>query len=78
MDKEFLQYIKETGFDDLLDIDEKDIPKFKNTLGYQFWQLGQAYECFAKAMRETKLGTAIIWVAEFLGRCINKIFSIKL
>ena len=78
MDKEFLQYIKETGFNDLLDIDEKDIPKFKDTLGYQFWQLGQAYKEFARAMRETKLGSAIIWIIEFLDKCFDKVFSIEL
>ena len=35
MDKEFLQYIKETEYYDLLDIDEKDIPRFKDTYNYQ-------------------------------------------
>ena len=28
-DKEFLQYIKDMGYNDLLEIDEQDIPKFK-------------------------------------------------
>lgn len=70
IDKEFLQYIKDTGYDDLLDIDEKDIPKVKNTYSYLFWQLENSYKDLAKAMRETKIGSAIIWVAEFLNKCI--------
>jgi len=34
-DKEFLQHIKETGYDDLLDMDENAIVKYKNTLFYK-------------------------------------------
>lgn len=41
-DKEFLQYIKDTGFFDLLDIDEKSIIRYKNTFHYQCWGLGKS------------------------------------
>ena len=34
-DKEFLQHIKETKYHDLLDMDEKTIAKYKNTLFYK-------------------------------------------
>jgi len=78
VDKEFLQYIKETGYDDLLDFNEKTIVKYKNTLHYQLWQLGKAYkelgEAIAKVMRETKLGSAMISLAKFLDKCLKKIF----
>jgi len=77
MDKEFLQYIKETGYDDLLEVDNKDIPKIKDTFHYQRWLMKNAYKDLAKAMRETKLGSAIIRVAEFLGRCFDKIFGMR-
>lgn len=70
MDKEFLQYIKDTGYNDLSDINDKDIIKYKNTLDYQNWLLWQALEKLAKAILETKIGSAIIWIAEFLGKCI--------
>ena len=78
MDKEFLQYIKDTGFDNLSDIDEQCIPKIKDTLHYQMWLLGQVYKDLAKAMRETKIGSAIIWAAEFLGKCFDKVFGIRI
>jgi len=42
MDKEFLQYIKETGQKDLLSISEKDIIKVKNTYNFQCWQFEKA------------------------------------
>jgi len=74
VDKEFLQYIKETEYYDLLDIDEKDIPRFKDTYNYQFWRLGNAYKDLAKVMRETKVGSAIISIVEFLNKCVEKIF----
>lgn len=73
-DNEFLQYIKETGYDDLLDFDEKTIIKYKNTYHYQMWKLRKAYVELAKSMRETKLGTIIISLIEFLNKCFNKIF----
>lgn len=75
--KEFLQYIKDTGYDDLLDFDEKTILIYKNTLHYQVWQLKYFYKEFAKDMRETKIGTAIIWVIDFLDKCFNKIFRVS-
>lgn len=74
MDEEFLQYIKDTGFDDLLDFDERTILIYKNTLHYQVWQLRYSYKEFARAMRETKLGSMIISLVEFLNKCFNKIF----
>jgi len=72
-DKEFLQYIKEMEFEDLLDINEKDVPKFKNTYYYQFWLLRNSYKDLAREMRKTKLGSAIIWLIESLDKCIGKI-----
>jgi hypothetical protein len=44
-DKEFLQYIKETGQEFLLDIfdfSEEDIIKVKNTYHFQCWRLEKA------------------------------------
>ena len=41
-DKEFLQYIKETGQELLLDINEEDIIKVKNTYHFQCWRLEKA------------------------------------
>ena len=73
-DKEFLQYIKDTRYDDLLDIDKEDIMKYKDTLHYQKWRMENAYKDFAKTMRETKLGSAIISAAEFISKCVEKIF----
>jgi len=77
MDKEFLQYINETGYDDLLEINKEDISRYKNTLCYRKWIMENAYKEFAKAMRETKLGSVIIWVVEFLDRCFNKFFLLR-
>jgi len=74
MDKEFLQYIKDMRYDDLLDIDEKDIGKFKDTYNYQFWRLGNSYKELTNAMRETKLFSVMISIVEFLDKCFNKIF----
>lgn len=73
-DKEFLQYIKDTGYDFLLEVDNKDIPKVKDTFHYQRWLMKNAYKDLAKAMRETKLGSMIISLVEFLNKCIEKIF----
>ena len=50
MDKEFLQYIDDTGYIDLLNLDEKTIVKYKNTFHYQVWRLGKAIEEFKKAI----------------------------
>jgi len=50
VDKEFLQYIKETGYDDLLDFNEKTIIKYKNTLHYQLWQLKNSYKELGEAI----------------------------
>ena len=50
MDKEFLQYIDDTGYIDLLNLDEKTIVKYKNTFHYQVWRLGKAIEEFKKAV----------------------------
>jgi len=41
IDKEFLQYIKDTGYNDLLNIDKRAVIKCKNTLHYQCWRLGK-------------------------------------
>jgi len=73
-DKEFLQYIKETGFNDLLDIDKKNIGKIKNTLHYNMWELEKAYKKFAEEMRKTRIGSIIISIIEFLNKCVEKIF----
>lgn len=74
MDKEFLQYIKDMGYDDLLYVDEKNVAKFKNKYNYQFWRLENSYKELGKTMRETKLFSAMISIVEFLNKCINKIF----
>ena len=50
MDKEFLQYIDDTGYIDLLNLDEKTIVKYKNTFHYQVWRLGKVIEEFKKAV----------------------------
>ena len=73
-DKEFSQYINDTGYYDLLNMDGKDIVIYKNTLHYLKWQLGKAREEFTKAICETKLGSMIISLIEFLDKCIEKIF----
>jgi hypothetical protein len=74
MDKEFLQYIKETGYNDLLDFDEKTVLRYKDTFHYQNWLLWKALKVVANEMRETKLGSMIISFAKFLDKCIEKIF----
>lgn len=74
MDKEFLQFIKETGYDDLLDMNEKNIVKFKNTFFYKNWQLWKALRELGNEMLKTKLGSMIISLVEFLNKCVEKIF----
>lgn len=64
MDKEFLQYINEMEYYDLLDFNEETITKYKNTFHYQMWRLGKAYKEFADAMRKDKLGFIIISIFE--------------
>ncbi len=68
MEKEFLQYIKEMEYHDLLGISEKNILKYKNTLHYKKWLLEKAWEDFIKVMMETKLGKAMVSIAEFLDK----------
>jgi len=74
MDKEFLQHIKDTGYDDLLDINEENILQYKNTLFYQKWRLEKAWQELAKAMMETKFGSMMLSLVEFLDKCFEKIF----
>lgn len=74
MDNEFLQYIKYTGYEDLLDFNEEAIVKYKNTLNYKLWQLRRAWIELGNEMLKTKLGSMLISLAGFLVRCIEKIF----
>lgn len=74
VDKEFIQYIKETNISYPGILTRYEIDKIKNTLHYQKWQLEKAWEDFVGVMMETKLGKVIIRIVEFLDRCFNKIF----
>lgn len=74
MDKEFLQHIKETGYDDLLDFDEETILKYKNTFFYQKWLLEKSWQEFVEILLKTKVGSMIISLVRFLDKCIEKIF----
>lgn len=39
----------------------------------EFDQLKEAYKDFANIMRQTKLGTAIVWLLEFTDKCLNRL-----
>jgi hypothetical protein len=61
MDEEFLQFAKEMGFYDLLDINEKNIIKIKNTFFYKKWRLGKAWSKLIMSVQKTKL---INWITK--------------
>jgi hypothetical protein len=50
MDKEFLQYIEYTGYNDLLNFDEENVARYKKTFNYQMWRLKKALEEFIEAV----------------------------
>jgi len=61
MDEEFLQFSKEMGFYDLLDIDDKNIIKIKNTFFYKKWLLGKALKELVIGIKETKF---VSWITK--------------
>ena len=72
MDDEFIQYIKETKFYDLLGFDDDAIASYKKTLHYEKWQLEKAWAEFEKQMQRTFLGSIIISTFKFMDKCVSK------
>lgn len=79
---DILQWLKEEiGFDEteLDELSNKEITKekmaiMKNTFSFQRWRLKKAYHEFATIMRETRLGSILIWVIEKINKIFEKIF----
>ena len=81
---DILQWLKEEiGFNgaELDGLSNKEITKekmavMKDTLSFKRWQLRKAYREFAAAMRETHLGTILIWIIEKINKMFEKIFCL--
>jgi len=55
-------------------LSEKETIKMKDTFSFQMWQLRKAYRELAVAMRETHLGTILIWIIEKINKMFERIF----
>lgn len=71
--KDILQWLKEE-FNETYSLSEKEAIKMRNTLSFQRWQLRKAYRELAAAMRETCLGSILIWIIEKINKIFEKIF----
>lgn len=75
---DILQWLKEEiGFNEseLAELSDKEIIRMRDTYLFQRWRLKKACYEFKTAMKETKLGSVIISITEFLDRCFDKIFG---
>jgi len=73
LDEEFLQYVEEMEYYNLLGLDDAVIVKYKKTLHYQRWQLNKVWAEFKESMQKSPLGSLIISIFEFMDKCVSKL-----
>jgi len=71
--KDILKWLKEE-YAETYSLSKEEAIGMKDTFSFQMWQLRKAYRELAVAMRETHLGTILIWIIEKIDKMFEKIF----
>lgn len=71
--KDILQWLKEE-YAEMYSLSEKEAMRMRGTFSFQRWQLRKAYREFKAVMRETRLGSILISIAERIYKILEKIF----
>lgn len=70
---DILKWLKEE-YAETYSLSEEEATGMRDTFSFQRWRLRKAYHEFAVAMRETRLGSILIWVIEKINKILEKIF----
>ncbi|MBA7614265.1 hypothetical protein ES703_21528 [subsurface metagenome] len=70
---DILKWLKEE-YAETYSLSEEEAIGMRDTFSFQRWRLRKAYHELAVAMRETRLGSILIWVIEKINKILEKIF----
>jgi len=71
--KDILLWLKEK-YAETYSLSKEEAIGMRDTLSFRIWQSRKAYREFAAIMRETRLGSILIWIMEGINKIFEKIF----